>query len=324
MKRTRRTWALLAVALAVAACGCSKSSEVTDAKRSPKPPPAETVTIPAALHVDVEIDGAPAPAIDAARLTATKPDFSDEEHRAWRVATLLGATATRPGVVVTALGDKGLSLEMRPGSAPGEPAPALSLNRRGEVVAGLVAPDDPFPDFHGKGGRLNRPGDPLPRMSGPTKLRVFVPAAAAASASSTVGNPGTGGGAGNGGGSQSSSDAAPLKVVITGGAPASWSPAALAAVQRFTIHADGADKDAWSLRDVVHQLVGPKARATSAVDGDGTRAKISPKDWADAKKTPVLRINRRGMYKIEWVDKDGNMTNDDDVRDVKTVEVAPQ
>jgi hypothetical protein len=29
------------------------------------------------------------------------------------------------------------------------------------------------------------------------------------------------------------------------------------------------------------------------------------------------------MYKIEWVDKDGNMTNDDDVRDVKSVEVAP-
>jgi hypothetical protein len=325
MKRTLGTRALLAaLAVVIAACGCSRPSESTDAKRSPKPPPAETVTIPAALHVDVEIDGAPAPAIDAARLTATKPDFSDEEHRAWRLATLLGTPATRPGVAFSAIGDKGLSLEMRPGAAPSDPAPALSLNRRGEVVVGLVAPDDPFPDFHGKGGRLNRPGDPLPRVSGPTKLRVYVAAAPpAASASSTVGT-GTGGGNGDGGGAQSSSDATPLKVVVTGGAPTTWTPAALSAVQRFTIHADGADKDAWSLRDVVHQLVGPRARATSAVDGDGTRAKISPKDWADVKKTPVLRINRRGMYKIEWVDKDGNMTNDDDVRDVKTVEVVPQ
>jgi hypothetical protein len=317
-----RTVTLLVLVAATALeCACSKPSETTDAKRSPKPPPAEPVAIPAAVRVDVEIDGAPAPAIDAAKLGATKPDFGDEEHRAWRVATLVGAAAARPGVVISAMGAQGLSLEMRPGAAPADPAPVLSLNRRGELHVGLVTPDDPFPDFHGKGGRLARPGDPLPRLAGPTKLRIYVGAAPQA-ASSTVGT-GTGGGSGNGGGAQASSDAAALKVLVTGAAPTAWSPAALAAVPHFTIHADGADKDAWSLRDVTHQLVGPHARVTAAVDGEGTRAKIEPKAWTDPKKTPVLRINRRGMYKIEWVDKDGNMTNDDDVRDVKSVEVAP-
>jgi len=301
------------------ACACSKLSDTTDAKRSPKPPPSASVTIPAALHVEVEIDGAPAPGIDAARLSAAKPDFSDDEHRAWRLATLVGPAGSRPGVVIDALGEKGLGLEMHPTVEPGDPAPVLSLNRRGDVVVELVAPDDPFPDFHGKGGRLNRPGDPLPRVANPTRLRVYL-SSAAPSGSSLVGTA-NGGGAGQGGGAGAAGNATPIKVVVAGGAPATWAPDALAAVTRFTIHADGADKDVWSLREVAHQLVGPHARITGAVDGDGTHAKITSKDWADAKKTPVLRINRRGMYKIQWVDKNGDVTSDDDVRDVRTIEV---
>jgi hypothetical protein len=171
--RTRFHVGLVALALGIAS-GCSKPDDTSDAKRSPKPPPAASVAIPAALHVEVEVDGAPAPAIDAARLSGIKPDFSDEDHRAWRLTTLVGAAAARPGVVVNVLGDKGVALEMRPAGGASDPAPVLSLNRRGEVKVEVVAPDDPFPDFHGKGGRLNRPGDPLPRVAGPTRLRVFL------------------------------------------------------------------------------------------------------------------------------------------------------
>jgi hypothetical protein len=60
-------------------------------------------------------------------------------------------------------------------ASPDAPVPTLSLNRRGEVIVGLVAPDDPFPGYHGRGGRLSRPGDPLPHLAGPLKLRIFVP-----------------------------------------------------------------------------------------------------------------------------------------------------
>ncbi|HEX8794145.1 MAG TPA: hypothetical protein VF765_24550 [Polyangiaceae bacterium] len=167
-------------ALALLAAACSKPSETTDAKRSPKPPPpvASGVAIPTAVHLDVEIDGAPGTAIDATRLGASKPDFVDDDHRAWRIAALVGPAASRPGAVVAAVSDKGLSLDMPAPNGPKDPVPALSLNRRGEVVVGLVAPDDPFPDYHGRGGRLSRPGDPLPHLAAPTKLRVYVPAAA--------------------------------------------------------------------------------------------------------------------------------------------------
>ncbi|HEY8086681.1 MAG TPA: hypothetical protein VIF09_02520 [Polyangiaceae bacterium] len=318
MNSPLRTIALAALLLAAA---CSRPSESTDAKRSPKPPPSASVAVPASLHIDVEVDGTPVAPIDAARLEGVKPDFNDDDHRAWRLATLVGPAAARPGVVIAAVADQGVSLELRPTGAATDPTPVLELNRRGEVVVTMMSPGEPFPEFHGKGGRLNRPGDPAPRVMSPTKLRVSV-AGASAAASSTVGT-GTNGGAGKGGGESASGNAQPLKVVITGGTPTTWTPDAFAPVKRFTIHSDGSEKDAWSLRDIAHQLVGPKARVLGAVDGGGTKARIAGKDWADAKKTPVLRINRRGMYKIEWVDKDGNMTNDDDVRDVKTIEVSP-
>jgi hypothetical protein len=165
----------IALVLALAfATACSRASESSDAKRSPKPPPAESVAVPAGLHVDVEIDGAPAAPIDAARLAGIKPDFSDDEHRAWRVATILGPAAMRPGVVVAAVGDRGVSVEMRAGPGPSDPTPALLLNRRGEVVVGMLAPGAPFPVYHGNGGRLGRPGDPLPHVAGPTKLRIYL------------------------------------------------------------------------------------------------------------------------------------------------------
>ena len=160
--------------LLLASASCSKPGDTVDAKRTPKPPPASSVAVPASLHVDVLIDGAPAPAIDAARLASTAPDFSDEDHRAWRVATLVGPAAARPGVVITAEGDKGVAVEMRPGPGPNDPTPVLSLNRRGDLVAEVVTPDAPFPGFHGKGGRLSRPGDPTPRLPSPIRLRVYL------------------------------------------------------------------------------------------------------------------------------------------------------
>src|SRR5581483_9775279 len=134
----RNAWILPLVFLA-----CSRPSDSTDAKRSPKPPPGASVVVPPALRIDVEIDGTAAPPIDAARLTATKPDFADDEHRAWRVATLVGAAAARPGVVVVAVGDKGVSLEMQTGGYPLNALPVLSLNRRAEVVVGMRSADDP-------------------------------------------------------------------------------------------------------------------------------------------------------------------------------------
>ena len=136
----------------------------------PKPPPPLELTIPADLRIAVDLDGTAAPPITAANLASIPPDFIDKEHRAWRISTLVGAAAGRPGVVVAATGARGISIKM-PIAGSG-PVPALVVTRRGEVIATLVDPADPFPDFHGRGRRLGRPGDSLPRVAGVSAIHV--------------------------------------------------------------------------------------------------------------------------------------------------------
>jgi hypothetical protein len=76
--------------------------------------------------------------------------------------------------VIEATGARGLSVLMRPTGGPSDPIAVLALSRRGDILAAMVESNDPFPDYHGQGGRLGRPGDPLPRISAVTKIRVFV------------------------------------------------------------------------------------------------------------------------------------------------------
>jgi len=171
-----KTLAIAALVLAaVASLACTKASESTDGKRMPKPPPPQATAVPAAgSTVNVEIDGAPAATIDAAKLASVPPDFKDEEHRAWKMTTLLGAAAARDGAVVAATGDKDVTILLRKPVGAKDPVPALIVNRRGELFASVLLPDEPFPAYHGQGGRLARPGDPLPRVGGVTKIRVYV------------------------------------------------------------------------------------------------------------------------------------------------------
>lgn len=167
----------IAIVLLVAAAtlGCQKASESTESKRLPKPPPppASTADI-ASFTIDVEIDGAQAPALTAAKLDATPPDYRDDEHRAWRLSTLLGPTTERDGAVIAVTGQKDITIVMKTPRAKADALPVLSLNRRGEVLIGVVPPDQPFPAYHGQGGRLARPGDPLPRISAVTRIRVYL------------------------------------------------------------------------------------------------------------------------------------------------------
>lgn len=165
------SWACAAL-LALGAC--TKASESTDAKRTPKPPPAPaSAENSAAISIAVEIDGAPAPLLDSAKLASTAPDFKDEEHRAWKLSTLL-ANTNRPGMAFAVSGDQGVTIVLRSPKNPGDPFPAAMLNRRGELFATLIDPAQPFPAYHGQGGRLARPGDPSARIGGVTKIRAYV------------------------------------------------------------------------------------------------------------------------------------------------------
>jgi hypothetical protein len=160
MKRWLMIFALVA---------CQKASE--ERREMPKLPPPPQPKVPASLKIAVEIDGKAQAAIDADRLAKTAPDFSDGEHKAWRFSTLLGQPlASGSSIAVT--GAQNVTITLKQPANAKDPQPVLTESRRGEVVAALVSPEDPFPAFHGQGRRLARPMDPLPRIAGVTKIAV--------------------------------------------------------------------------------------------------------------------------------------------------------
>jgi len=165
-----RIWIVVAAAAALAGA-CSKAGDESQARRAPIAPPPPTVHVPADLHIPVTVDGKEAAAITAASLQKLEPDFADEEHRAWRLVRLVPAF-DRDGAVLEARGHAGVSLRLdRPASAEAL-QPVLFLTRRGDVIVSVLDPTNPFPGFHGQGGRLRRAGDPQPRIQPVTALEV--------------------------------------------------------------------------------------------------------------------------------------------------------
>lgn len=170
---TRGGWTAAVVLAAVVLAGaCSRAEEESRGKRAPVAPPPAEVAVPAALEIPVTVDGVARPPIDAAALTARKPDFADDERRAWKLVALI-PELDREGASVEARGTQGAHVRMdRPPGAAG-PQPVLFLTRRGEVVATLVDPAQPFPEYHGQGGRLQRrPGDTMPHIAPVAELAV--------------------------------------------------------------------------------------------------------------------------------------------------------
>jgi len=146
--------------------GCSKASKESD--RLQREAPGSGVQVPD-VSIAVTVDGADRPAVTSATLAATKPDFADPERRAWRVTTLVPDAAA--GSVVEAAGPTGVAVKFA-NPTPDGLEPVLYLTRRGDLVVAAVDPKDPFPKFHGQGGRLHRAGDTMPRVSPVAKLAI--------------------------------------------------------------------------------------------------------------------------------------------------------
>jgi hypothetical protein len=162
--------AFIVVASVLALAGCSKARDEAAGKRSPAPPPPPAVEIPADFELPVIDGGKPTAPLTAATLAARPADFADSERRAWRLDALLG-DRLGPGEVVEAVGEGGVGVSLVPGDSR---VAVLYLTRRGEMAAAVIDPADPFPDYHGQGGRLRRPGDPLPRVLPVSELRIRV------------------------------------------------------------------------------------------------------------------------------------------------------
>lgn len=141
--------------------------------KAASPPPA-AAPVPD-VHIAIEVDGQPAAPIDRALLEKTPPDFVDSGERSWRLETLLGAAARRPGVVFAVTGSEGLTVELRRPVKDGDPVPVLRLKAGGKVVATMVVPNAANPGYRGQSGRLRRPEDALLTVAAVKSINVLVP-----------------------------------------------------------------------------------------------------------------------------------------------------
>jgi hypothetical protein len=147
----KATWLLV---LTLAAC---RGDTPNEERKLPQLHPGP-FRIPAELHIPVVVDGSPAAAIDAARLEAHPADFRADDRHAWRLDGLLASDLEARPARISGIQPAGTAIVV---SLPADsPVPVLLVNRRGQVLLTLVDPADPFPRFHGQGGRLARPGQP--------------------------------------------------------------------------------------------------------------------------------------------------------------------
>jgi hypothetical protein len=152
------------------AIACGKSEPANEGKRMPAPPPSKR-ELPADLKITVSIDGEERPPITAATLTAMPPDWTDKDARkAWRVSRLVGVEETVDRWFAVTGTTNNITVEFPAKSTANPLVLALALSQRGTMVVELVDPADPFPRFHGEGGRLGRSPESEPRVAGVTRI----------------------------------------------------------------------------------------------------------------------------------------------------------
>jgi hypothetical protein len=294
--------ALRASAIVITLCclACSKPGEGSEAKRSPIPEPAPGATVPSDLAIPVELDGAVVMTIRAEMLEARKPDFEDTERKAWRLDKILDAKTFPPGSILEASGSDGVGISMHRPKNEDEPLPVVALTRRGELVAAIVKASDPFPDYHGQGGRLHRPGDPLPRLlTNVVRLRVSAAGAKVETAIPTIKT---------------------LKLQIGDSPAVAISAELVEALPSSTVMGDsGGQRTRWNLRDLVKATAGESAVLTEVVGA--SESEIAEEQWKDADKRPVLQENRRGELKFQWVDGKSKASEEGSVRSVRLLKI---
>lgn len=166
----RHALALSAI-LSLASMSCTKASEAEKAKRMPKPPPEPSQPVQLDAPIGLEVDGEKRAPVASALLAKTKPDFSSGDRRAWKIARLASLPPDADAEIEVESAD-GVRVSALANPPAGKPILVLVVNRRGSAHAALVRADDPFPAFHGQGGRLSRPGDPLPRIGRLRRIRI--------------------------------------------------------------------------------------------------------------------------------------------------------
>lgn len=289
-----------AIAFALLCLACSKPGADSEAKRSPIPEPPPGATLPTELAIPVERGGEVVLTIRAETLKKRSADFQDEERQAWRLDKLLDESKFPKGAVLEAEGSDGVGISMHRPENDQSPLPVLMLTRRSEVVAAIVKASDPFPNYHGQGGRLHRPGDPMPRLLTPvTRLRISVGSGAATNQSPNMGS---------------------LNLQIGDALLTKISAKLIAELPSSKVMGDsGGERTRWNLRDLVKAAGGEEAVLVKVV-GDG-EAEISAEHWKNSALRPVLQENRRGELKFYWLDSESNAQEEGSVRSVRLLQM---
>jgi hypothetical protein len=115
-----------------------------------------------ALRVPVERDGKEIVVIDRALLDRTKPDYVEDDRKAWRLRTLIGPSTAGPEALIEVEDAQGVRVILaQPSDLAEGREPVVTVNRAGELRVALVRPDeDVFASFHGRGGNRGRGGEP--------------------------------------------------------------------------------------------------------------------------------------------------------------------
>ena len=158
------------VVLVCVACGSGEPAN--EGKRMPAPPPVNKQGVPANVSIEVLVDGKRLTPITQATLLATPPDWSDTQRKAWKIARLVGAAETAETSFAITGTANNITVEFPAVSAANPLVPVLLLSQRGIIVAEFVDPKNPFPSFHGEGGRLGRSPESEPRVPGVTRIEV--------------------------------------------------------------------------------------------------------------------------------------------------------
>jgi hypothetical protein len=133
-------------------------------------------------------------------------------------------------------------------------------------------------------------------------------------------------GAGPNGGQndQSRHEAGALAVTLSDGKSVSWTLQDLRRVSsRSDIPTEQGAASAWSLRDVAATLADGKARIASVTNTKGETLAITPSEWSDTSRLPLLRLNHRGMWKFDWVDAASRESLESGMREVSGLTLAP-
>jgi|GEM_PF-2304250 len=230
---------------------------------------------------------------DQAWVVAHPPDVSWGQGRAWTLGRFFSDAWADPGFELRVSGTAGEAVVFtEPGSRRDGRQPMLVINQKGVPLVTLAGEDGNPDAFHGRGGARQRSGDESPRVIGVARIELL----AVKGASRKKPSPGE------------ASAPTSLTVMRDGAAAAPLTVESLAGTAgRPLMDEAGAPRgvEYWDLRAWADGQV-----LTAVVDRAGSVTEVAPGLWADASKTPSIRVNRRGAWRFEWISPDGAQLRD--------------